>query len=87
MPKSDQNLALAIIFHDDKPLTDVLEKALKRLSLSWKVNRVKANPNTCKLLRRMRVPALMLYSTEGQEVSSAVGDIEIAELINLVTED
>jgi hypothetical protein len=53
----------------------------------WKLERLEANEKTCKVLKRIRVPSLMLYSAEGEEVSSAVGDNEILALIETVSED
>lgn len=88
MPGTEEKpLALAILLHDGKPLSLDLESSIKRLSLSWKLERLEANKETCKVLKRIRVPALMLYSAEGEEVSSAVGDIEISTLVEMILEE
>jgi hypothetical protein len=59
-----------------------LEEALTRLSQTWDVRRIKATPEVCEVFKRVRVPALVLYNTAGEETASAVGDLEIVRLVD-----
>jgi hypothetical protein len=78
-------IAVAVLLEYGKTANEV-EEALCRLSPSWKVKRLKATPDTCKVFQRIRVPALVLYNKAGEETFSAIGDLEIVRLIESLSE-
>jgi hypothetical protein len=78
-------IAVAVLLEYGKTPCEV-EEALRRLSPSWKVKRLPATSETCKVFRRIRVPALVLYNKAGEETFSAVGDLEIVRLVESLSE-
>jgi hypothetical protein len=78
--KAPDGIATAILLEYGKTSLDV-EDALSRLAVSWALKRVPATPETCTVLKRVRVPALIIYNNAGEETCSAIGDLEIVRLI------
>lgn len=79
-PNAPDGISTAVLLEYGKTSLAV-EEALARLAVSWKIKRLPATPQTCKVFRRIRVPALVLYNNAGEETMSAIGDLDIIRLI------
>lgn len=73
----------SVVFLYDQEPSDLLRKALDRIKSdrSVQLHEVPATAVTCECFQRIRVPALLLYNSDGVETAAAVGDNSIISLI------
>lgn len=62
-----------------------LETALNELSQAIKVERLTGSPEVCDVMRLIRVPALCVYNSHGEETARAYGNKHIPELVDSLT--